>query len=241
MRFEYGEVRSCDAMWGSNSYSPLLIRIPSKGFSSAFLHSILLFFSESALLFYLFSNSWRRGFPIHILVMAPLNSDRAREYLGLREKRVAQRELILWKKVLKRLYQKWLIGGAGGRVLVILALSQEIWSPAFFLLAGGEELLVITNFFQCMKFKLIDIVCQVRLILASYLFTRVREILYFQVDLEGSLDRLDPLPYFHALSIQSLFLQSNSMHSFIFCVWSSNRYFSLFLCYMLHFNSGQGL
>lgn len=27
--------------------------------------------------FYLFSNSWRRGFPIHILVMAPLNSDRA--------------------------------------------------------------------------------------------------------------------------------------------------------------------
>lgn len=91
-------------------------------------------------------------------------------------------------------------------------------SDRLFLLAGGEELLVITNFFQCMKFKLIDIVCQVRLILASYLFTRVRERLYFQVDLEGSLDRLDPLPYFHALSIQSLFLQSNSMHSFIFCV-----------------------
>lgn len=27
--------------------------------------------------FYPFSNSWRRGFPIHILVMALLNSDRA--------------------------------------------------------------------------------------------------------------------------------------------------------------------
>lgn len=89
---------------------------------------------------------------------------------------------------------------------------------------------MITNFFQCMKFKLIEIVCQVRLILASYLFTRVREILYFQVDLEGSLDRLDPLPYFPLYSVSFLAVKFNAFFHLL-CMKFKSLLFTFSLLY----------